>query len=171
MGGGGGSPVGGSDLGRLVGGGLLLGSLALESRFLVVATGEGGTVVLGHPWCRWGREDYWFFKFGGRFGDRWVGLGRCGERGGRLVRFPVVKETRIPVADDLVGIKVVDHYLIWVFNLDYGVRSSEAGLKFICSGVVFYQDLLTDLEGGGLVVVLGFVSGLSVSEEFISHDL
>ena len=68
VGGGGGSPVGGFDLGRLVGGGLLLGGLALESRFLVVATGEGGTVVLGHPWCRRGREDDRFVKFGGRFG-------------------------------------------------------------------------------------------------------
>ena len=39
VGGGGGSPVGGFGLGRLIGGDLLLGGLALESGFLVVATG------------------------------------------------------------------------------------------------------------------------------------
>ena len=58
-------------------------------------------------------------------------MGRCGKRGGRLVGFPVVKEARIPVTDGLVGVEVVDHDLIWILYLYYGVRSSEAGLEFI----------------------------------------
>ena len=65
-------------------------------------------------------------------------MGRCAGCGGRLGGFPLVEKARIPVGDDLVGVKVVHHYLVWVFNLDNGVRSSETGLEFVCRGVVFY---------------------------------
>ena len=78
VGGGGGSPVGGFGLGRLIGGDLLLGGLGLESGFLVVAAGEGGTVVFSHPWCWRGRKDDRFVMFGGWFGVRCGGLGCCG---------------------------------------------------------------------------------------------